>query len=238
MQPGLSVNTPNDRSESPSSWEKAKLFVDGTEVLPGQTITLFRGRKTKILVIAPAEIATQLRVEIVNTSGLAVDIQPTDMWQEPNGEEFEWEATTGPGASGKGGLIFFSREVPAVWQHKFTAISASIRNEIRFTLDGKDHDPNQLIILNRGCTHEFRCFPQNGSPLEDSGVTPNYTIPPADGVELDWPDLGQSQLLTEAGTLSRFICGDKDGSFTFRLVSDNHEGLYHDFLAKLQEAGT
>lgn len=238
IKPGSSEITSKTGSENPLSWDNATLNVHGEDVPQGKTITFFRGQKTTVIVRASAEIAKALRLEIVDANGLVVDVQPIDKWQQPNAGEFKWEVTTEPLKSGKCTMIFISRELNEVWINFCTAISNNLRDEIRFELDENDYDPSHLLVLNRGKTHEFTCYPQNKSPLKDSGITLRYINPPEEP-DVKCPEEGQSQTLAETGAISRFICGDvKDVAFSFLVESDNHGGPSQTVLARLVEADT
>lgn len=237
IKPGSSVITSKTGSEIPLSWGNATLNVHGEDVPKGKTLAFFRGQKNEVIVRASADIATELRLEIVDANGLVVDVQPIKKWQQANAGAFKWEVTPESMKSGKGRMIFISRELNKVWIHSWTAISKNLRDEIRFERDGIDHDPSDLLLLDQGETHEFTCYPQNDSPLEDSEITLRYINVP-DESDVKCPEEGQSQTLAATGATSRFICGLNNAVFSFRVESDTHGGPSQAFSARLVEAET
>ena len=242
IAPGSSRSTSNSKQGVPtartqSEWEGSKLTVAGVEIRPGSTIALFRARTAEVVVEVNESVAKELRLEIADSSGLILTVEPETGWQQCVDGKCRWNITPPAGISGKGTLIFISKEVNSVWIFSWMVISTQSRDEFHYTLDGQPHDHNKQLSFYRGNTHEFKCFSQSGSPLKNTGVHLRWTPAPV-GLEIELkPEEGQSQPLAETGAKSEFVCGDvKDGECSFTVYSDEVPTLFQQFAAKLVTA--
>jgi len=118
-------------------WKQATLLINGKKVEGGAEPVLLRGQENVVTVEAPPEVAKALNLGLPQNGGLNIVASPDfGNWVDPDHRKFEWKITPDAGKSGRITLVFFSREVVEVWEHRSLVISSDLADEVTVLLNG------------------------------------------------------------------------------------------------------
>jgi hypothetical protein len=200
-----------------SPWKGAELTVNGLEVLWNAPIVLFRGQKNELKVKAPANIANNLKLKVVNDEGLTIQAKPDfDTWAPGANGEVVWELTLGADKSGRIILMVSSEETIQSWDLACW-VTPSLVNDFTLLFDGKPLADSPKALLTRYGLHTLTLMPKGGGPVVNDEIMLEWGIPPTGlGLEMT-PDVRVAQTVhpTDGATWT-LRCLDVDGDFSVK----------------------
>jgi len=177
----MTTHLKNSQAAS-SPWEQATLLINGSIVHWGAELVLLRGQENIISVHAPAEIARELAVSLVESGGLEIDVSPEfQFWVPPVDGTFNWTLIPEDGESGRITLVFYSREVLVPWEHRSLVISENLADEVDQVLVGGAPSPADGALFFRNEPQTVTLTYKQGSPLQ--GYPLKLTGAPLTGVQ-------------------------------------------------------
>ncbi|EJM40417.1 hypothetical protein PMI26_03981, partial [Pseudomonas sp. GM33] len=118
-------------------WELATLLINGKKVERGAKPVLLRGQENEVTVENPPELVMTVRLGLPANGGLNIDASPDFKdWVAPNNGKFTWIITPEADKSGLITLVFYSREVDPVWDHRSLVISSNLGDEAEALIGG------------------------------------------------------------------------------------------------------
>ena len=147
-------------------WEQATLLINGKKVERGAKPVLLRGQENEVTVENPPELVMTIRLGLHANGGLKIDASPDfKEWVAPNNGKFTWIITPEADKSGLITLVFYSREVDPVWEHRSLVISSNLADEAE-ALIGGELVPPEGVIFTAGEPQVVTLRLKNDSPLE------------------------------------------------------------------------
>jgi hypothetical protein len=169
-----------------SLWEKARIFVDETEVRREDLLWLIREGENKISVEAPSELGEELRMGLGENGGLQLVAEP--LFNSPvqrEGGRFNWVVKLKTEQSGCVSLVFYNATVSMPWERKCLVMSADLRKEAEVTI-GDKVAPVEGSIFYSDIMQNVTLSPHMDSPLNTLRMALERTInTPALSVESD-----------------------------------------------------
>lgn len=131
------------------------------------SIVLLRGQNNEVRVKAPAAIANELQLRVINDDDLMIEASPDfDSWVPGPDGEVTWNLTLGAGKSGRINLVVLSRDVLQPWELPCRVMSSSLADEVDKIMVGGVDVPMTGALFFRNDPQTVTVSYKPGSPLE------------------------------------------------------------------------